>query len=310
MWKASLLCKSLYRDLDEAYQECCVHSVFDHAVNLILSGEMVTLLSSGRFLYPYSFILREPSVLDKALFRPQMRAYISRHGFKVPDASIMVGFDGAELLDLSILSNGPYIIPEYLDMRLEYLISFLAKSKPGGICSLATDAEPNLYAEAVRPHIFRLLRAFFEGDDESAERISACMAGYGLGLTPSSDDFLAGFLAAYAVMSAVIMKNTGNTLEVIRRAGYAAASRTVDISAAFLRQIGKGMASVAVLELLRAFFSNAPYDVLFSSVKRVMSIGATSGSDMLTGIVICIRYFLKYENKEEYNHEPGSYAKH
>jgi hypothetical protein len=272
---------------------CEVYSVFNRAVNFLLGGRLITLLSARRFLYPYSFMLREQVDFRSISFSPKMTAEINKSGLVVPEAGIKIDFTETRLLDLSIYSNGRYFVPGDLKHRLELLTLYLAdNSKPGGICGLATGKESTQYSQCIKPYIPVLACALAEGDTELAGKMSAEIAGYGVGLTPSSDDFLAGFLAAYTVISIIRGKDAGQTLTITRKAGYSAAARTTDISAEFLRQSGNGMASWAVIKLLKALFSETSYNLLLSGAYQVVSIGATSGSDILTGIVLCIKHFL------------------
>ncbi len=293
VWKASKLCRFLYLDIDEITCKCEVHTVFNKAVNFSLNGRLITLLSAGRFLNPYSFILREPLAFNTLGFSPRITAKLNKNGIRIPDIGVEIDFTEAELSDLSIYSNGPYLVPRDMGYRLELLTLYLAdNSRPGGICSLVTNKEPKQYSERIKPYIPVLTNALVEGNTELAEKMSAKIAGYGVGLTPSSDDFLAGFLSAYTVISIIAKKDIERTLTITQRVGYAAAAHTMDISAEFLRQSGNAMASWAVLKLLNALFSETSYSLLLSRANQVMSFGATSGSDILTGIVLCTKYVL------------------
>jgi len=298
IWRVSGLCRFLYSNLNDTILECEVHSVFNKAANFSLNGEIITLLSAGRMLQPNSFVLSEALDFEDSGLSPKMVAGLNRNGLTVPEAGIKIDFTEARLIDLSIFSNGPYTIPEDIEQRVKLLVLYLAdNSKTNSICSLATNREPNQYSKAVQPYIPELTHAFAVYNTELAEKISAKIAGCGVGLTPSSDDFLTGFLTAYAVISIIKKRDLDETLAITRKAGYAAAAQTTDISAQFLKQSGNGMVSLAVLKLFKTLFSEASHDSLLSTAYHVMSFGATSGADILTGILYCVKCILLNSNK-------------
>ena len=298
VWRVSDFCRFLYSNLNETTLECRVHSVFNKAVNFSFNGEIITLLSTGRMLQPNSFILNEVLNFEDLELSANMVAGLNRNGLTVYDAGIRIDYAEARLTDLSIFINGPYIIPEDMEHRVKLLTLYLAdNSKPNSICSLVTNREPNKYSKAIEPYIPELAYAFAVYNIELAEKISAKIAGCGVGLTPSSDDFLTGFLSAYAVISFVKERDSEKILAISRKAGYAAAARTTEISAQFLRQSGNVMTSQAVLKLLKALFSESYYDSLLSMACQIMSFGATSGADILTGILYCVKHFLSAEQE-------------
>ena len=105
------------------------------------------------------------------------------------------------------------------------------------------------------------------------------LAGLGIGLTPSGDDFIMGaILAAWIIHPAdVVAILAAEVTEV-------AAALTTSLSGAWLRSAGKGEAGILWHRFFDALLSVEP-TVLQESMDKILSIGETSGADALFGFV-------------------------
>ena len=101
------------------------------------------------------------------------------------------------------------------------------------------------------------------------------LAGGGPGLTPSSDDFLCGYIVAWP--ENYPWEGFAETVT------GAAASRTNDVSGSLLKHAGEGMFSEDVLGLLEGF-ANCDAEQIRTALKRVACFGSSSGCDFLTGM--------------------------
>ena len=109
------------------------------------------------------------------------------------------------------------------------------------------------------------------------------IAGCGIGLTPSADDFLCGVMAS-VLASAIARGEQNEWLPLTAAMAERAAPRTNLISAAFLRQAAAGQLSSDVLTLIRTLYSSVLSLRLPSAAMNVIAFGETSGTDILTGI--------------------------
>jgi hypothetical protein len=130
-----------------------------------------------------------------------------------------------------------------------------------------------------------IVSAVVSGDPDGARCHAAELAGYGPGLTPSGDDFLAGvMLALWAMRNPQRRSLCDAILE-------AAHGRTTQLSVAFLEAAHRGEADQRWQTLLHALAQDS--ETAASSISRqVTSIGmfgATSGLDMLAGFVDAAR---------------------
>ena len=122
------------------------------------------------------------------------------------------------------------------------------------------------------------------GDPKDIAGVMAEAVGLGRGLTPSGDDFLVGFLGAAAYFT------YGSDMRDLAFAREVAASlhigkrRTTLPSLFMLRGALSGFLPEPLKVLLRAVGAGDPERVR-KSVLQLMLLGATSGQDMLAGVI-------------------------
>jgi hypothetical protein len=119
--------------------------------------------------------------------------------------------------------------------------------------------------------------ALVKADLPNAKTLASQFAGLGIGLTPSSDDFILGALHA-----AWIIHPPDVAQSLAREVANIAAPLTTSLSGAWLRAAARGESGILWHEFFDAAISSDD-DRINGAVNRIQSIGATSGSDALTG---------------------------
>ena len=204
------------------------------------------------------------------------------------DTAVITGIVAAKRIDLSIRGQKEPGALCCLQQNVQLLQSVLSASNSEGLGCLVTPMARNVYADFLLPRLMRMFAAVESGDAARACTAAAKVAGCGIGLTPSSDDLLCGyFLALHMLWQNGALPDHGH---VISKMAQHAEKKTNRISAAFLKSSAEGLASYDVLQLLRALFSEAPQQEVRIAAERVLSFGASSGGDILTGIVLAITY--------------------
>jgi len=128
------------------------------------------------------------------------------------------------------------------------------------------------------PAVTSLLQALSHPDPSAVRRAAAQLAGWGPGLTPSGDDFLAG------VMLGLWLRRGTDAAAACAQIYAAAAPRTTRLSRAFLRAARDGLADERWHILLRALTMDDVVE-LERAARAVLSFGATSGLDMVSGFL-------------------------
>jgi len=112
------------------------------------------------------------------------------------------------------------------------------------------------------------------------------LAGCGLGLTPSGDDFIAGVFIGLNVVQLL----TGQSRRTLAKRLFAAAEGDNLLSNSFLALAHSGR----VTEHMQAFVSalaGSPSAELALQTRRIMTAGETSGADLLTGFVMTVKRY-------------------
>ena len=270
-----------------------VLSAFSHAVNLDTPAGLVSVLTRARCLQPMGCVVEPAGSFGQGAFAPGMRARLTGRELRIGDAEIALA--GATPTDLSVRGalcpDGAAAAVEPQKhrptLRPAPLLTVLASGRgEDGLSALVTRCKSNVYADFLAPRLPRLFAAVAAGDAAEAGEAAARIAGCGVGLTPSSDDLLTGYMAMLHALSAIGV--LGEIAPITHAIAARAAQKTNRISGAFLLQSGAGYVSEDVLRLLQLLCSDSDAQQIERAAARVAAFGSTSGSDMLTGIVLAI----------------------
>jgi hypothetical protein len=265
-----------------------VHSVFDHAVNLEFGFRgLIGLIAQDKALTPYAVLVRTSAPFPQTGVRTSMAAYLGEGMLIIPDAQIEIDLSSAPPSELSLdaieLRYGTEAEETLSALILEALKSADAEMS---LAPLISGGDGNHYTRFLAPRLERLTYAVSLGAWEEAALAAADCAGCGMGLTPSSDDLLAGYFSALHLLFRA--KNRIEAKALIPRMAHAAAERTNRISGTFLLHSGMALANAAICDLFRAMFTFMDKASANRAIERTLAIGSTSGADMLAGIVLAL----------------------
>ena len=115
------------------------------------------------------------------------------------------------------------------------------------------------------------------GSPDSAAAAIGLLIGTGPGLTPSGDDFLAGYLASAIARRA-------EAFAALAREVEAGSKATNELSASLLRQASRGHFSPALIDLAEALAGNSISPAV-TALRRLCAHGHSSGADMASGFL-------------------------
>ncbi|MDD3401136.1 MAG: DUF2877 domain-containing protein [Eubacteriales bacterium] len=266
-----------------------VLSVFSKAVNIQTEFGIVSLLTNTDCLHPFSCIVGAIRPFNQMNIHTDDEVLIENEAIKFPKADLAIDVSLALDMELSLDVMVNLFIPIDLNIRLRQLQRVIESfAEADDMSPMVLNTKSNPYCDLVRPRLERLNERLKEGTVEECCQAAASISGCGIGLTPSSDDLLSGFFAAYAALSQALGRNRAKVIDLTRRMAFAAAQHTTDLSGAFLLQSGEGLVSEDVFQLLRCIFSDISYPTLVAYATQVATYGSTSGTDTLTGIYLAI----------------------
>jgi hypothetical protein len=121
-------------------------------------------------------------------------------------------------------------------------------------------------------------------DIEAAEHETIRLIGWGEGLTPAGDDFLVGLMSGLGALADASPVRR-DFLKHLSGAIVAQLVRTTPIAAHYLRLGAQGHFAANVHRLRSALLSANDVAVVRQCVDDALTLGATSGSDLVTGMV-------------------------
>jgi hypothetical protein len=286
--KAIDICKELREVLLINNEVFKVHSVFENAVNIVCNNILFTLLSDMRCLYPMSCRVSDYFTFTKSGIREGMEVIASSNSIVIENADLFINLKDALECDLSFGKHTGLFVPKDLSLKIEFLKRMIwEKGCEYDLSTLVTGKYKNPYSDLVIKKLPGLNEAIKKKDIRAGEYAEG-IAGCGIGLTPSSDDMLMGYMSACLADTKAKGYDCEEIYKITFAMGRKAAERTNTISGAFLKYCGMGLLSQDMTGLLCRIYSDADIEILEKSAEDILSFGSTSGTDMLTGVVLAI----------------------
>ena len=253
-----------------------VIATFERSCYLDLNGHIVALVAPELLNGPLNVVLAHLPSKAMSGVSTTHRVRLSPGSVEIEDV-LMVDLSRAEVWNAQL----PPLIRvdrNALQARLDVIKTVLddapaeslahAASRP----ARASEGMDALYSALRHPDAATLAHA--------ADRL----VGFGLGLTPSGDDVLAGMLIALHLV------RPAPAIAVSDIVKEAARGRTTRISIAYLEAASQGNAGEAWHTLARTL--EGTHDGMRTAARRIMAFGETSGADMLTGFVLAAEALL------------------
>lgn len=270
-----------------------VHSVFRRAANLRLDvGDMLSLSAPEVALAPNGVAIELPVdvTMGAVGIQPGQSATLSPVWLRISGMDVEVTFAGATPWEPRPRAFG--VAPSALARRaLGARGVVIAEGATGSLLPLlrALDsdggAERRDFALAARRFAWLLCDAAARYDAGAVQHASSRLAGLGPGLTPSGDDFLAGFAAAWTLTAEALglpPYESARVLNGILAGGLAGAS---ELGAQWLTHGVRGEVAEPMGRFFTALLAAEP-GPLAPGVRGVLALGATSGTDWLVGALL------------------------
>lgn len=113
----------------------------------------------------------------------------------------------------------------------------------------------------------------------------------GPGLTPSGDDFLAGFICAGVVLGKDFPLSAGRSEGLARLVLKEAWTRSPCVGVSMIEDASEGLMSEPVRSLMESILFSADAAEVERNARKLVSLGASSGVDLLNGLVCGAWFF-------------------
>ncbi|MGI6684129.1 MAG: DUF2877 domain-containing protein [Bacillota bacterium] len=266
-----------------------IHSVFEQVINIVLPNQrLLTLATKNVSKLPGGINLDWEENFKSLPLEMGDTVYLTKGSLVISDL-LYVDFTNTVKWLSSPFSVAESADLEEISFNYEELRTLLKnEANLDGLAGLWVNKSNNLIKHFLFP-----LSEWCEGiRDKNHEKLylgMEKMIGLGPGLTPSGDDFLLGGLAVlnywpdHRLKMNLIQKKTQQIAD----------EKTTDISREYLYQASEGHYSWE-LNCLLFFLVNkkSSKEMLRNQVRKVIEIGCTSGSDILTGVGMTLKAIL------------------
>lgn len=315
------ICQNLKNDLNDTVKSGEIHSVFDTSFNIILeNGRLITVAHASRPINHYSIIVPYNQSFKQIGLRQGQKVNFFPERLEIRDIDLCVRFQSAALWDSAPKLSFVPSSREQLQIKSEALTLFLTEeghrsgiypllqcllSEWPGLSPLFAVPIPftqnesvivdqflhfirlytNVYGALFSPEIPKRTDFSLKDDVLTDIHLAASpIIGFGLGLTPHMDDFLAG-LMTISVYGSIYAKCSLDEILLLNQAIIRdCEQRTTKVSHEMLLYSAEGRCNKALRDVLENIFKNENSPSLRYYLRRVNELGASSGTDTLLGV--------------------------
>ncbi len=264
-----------------------IHSAYRRTINLRFAADQLVSLHGGRGLVaPFGIALGRR--FDSPAFEriaPGLRAAVADGLVRIPEAGLEVALTEAAVWEPR--ARPASLTPAAASRHAEILTAILLQHEsPDGLAALVDGSDATPLLRRARPSAVRLAEGLAQRGGALLLAGAEPLLGLGPGLTPSGDDFLAGFLgtAVVALPDAVrLLHEVGAQLLSL------AETKTTLLSRAFLAHALTGALAPPIDALAAAILEGAGRESVARAAQAAAALGHTSGMDMLAGMVFALR---------------------
>ena len=149
----------------------------------------------------------------------------------------------------------------------------------------------DIFAQAAYTGIRKLYQAIELNSEEMIESALSKLIGLGRGLTPSMDDFLCGMLFVFHYCKNNLSYKLNFLAGLSSNAKKLALCNTNTYSAAYISAASEG----EDFSLMRSCLESVAEKSFYDNVNSLLSVGSSSGADMLSGMCFAAKYILKQQ---------------
>ncbi|WP_026477881.1 DUF2877 domain-containing protein [Alkaliphilus transvaalensis] len=292
------ICSHLKRDIETGnIRRGQIHSIFSRACNIISHDRLVTLLKEDKPMAPYCIKVK-PYSQNFYDFNPLIiyggsSVNFSLKGLRLQSqvASFTHNID-FDLHNLNMWKPQPIfdfkkdkLENVYKKMEISYHYLY-HKGNLEGMGALFFNLDLNQAQQFISKRLITFIECAKKMDKIHISKATSSIIGFGLGLTPSTDDFITGLMIANVYFADYFNKDKRDILSFNEEMIKAVAGKTTLVSENQLRDAARGEVNQTVRNYIINLLSVVDDQGFYSGLEDLVRIGNTSGSDLLCGILI------------------------
>jgi hypothetical protein len=284
-----------------------IHSVFSGAANLLFGGQLLTLHAREMPCAPNGLVLplraRRGPLAD---LQVGMVTIIERGMISMPAPGLRLSTQNSRSWNPRPQLASASCSPEHLARNVDYLASLVTtKADANGLAGLANlrigasvpiPPGQTLLLQTAWPATEQMLAGISRRQMQLVYQAAGTLLGLGPGLTPSGDDLLVGLMAAIILLSEPL----GLRAEFYQRLSAElltiARGRTNKLSMTWMEYARRGEVAEHLGRLFHTLILDDLHDLEDATI-QVLNTGATSGGDVLAGVILGSRCLIEQSKK-------------
>jgi hypothetical protein len=275
-----------------------VHSVFPHAVNLLIREDELITIANLDDITPMGLAV-ECGASFAEFFKAGDKVVLDSDRFTSASGNFSVNLLGAEVWQTRSTTDLDALPAEKVAQNRLKLISWLGKQPVQGLLPLlprlthqsmvSNLINDNIYSRYVADDLEAFTTAINTSDWRKALNLADRLIGFGMGSTPACDDFLAAYLVVFNVAESLHPTHYPWIWEFSQTIASKAKQRSTLISANMLWFAADGKSSKSHQQLIQTCLFNNNGQ-LEHSAHQVLQHGATSGGDFMLGLICALEW--------------------
>ncbi|KNF09619.1 protein of unknown function DUF2877 [Gottschalkia purinilytica] len=305
--QATYICSQLKDKIEEkGTLNGYISSVYRGIFTVVTEDEdLIYFLGSHKYIAPMSIVINDVSNFQDLNLLYNTKVTFTNKEIVLESAGLSIDLDGAEVwnprpLLLSSESSERTIMNNLLILE-EGIFNY---GKHEGIAPLMFSIgdyidefkslsnikiHNNLYSSFIFNKVMDFLSKIVINDINNISMDTKEIIGFGPGMTPSSDDFLCGFMTTLVYMGIHYNLNMSRIYNLNREIIRDMEFDIEQISHSMLMHSSNGMTQEIIKKIIKDIIYSEDKEELLESIKDVVGFGDISGTDILCGIYIGFR---------------------
>jgi len=304
---ATDISKELYKVIQDKEVRGQIHSVFDNSFNVLdENSKLISFLGPNKPMAPYSIRIKEKiSFLDLGLEKGQQLTFF-KDFVSIGSTDIVIHYNKALLWDSSpILFQDKRLARDSIEnvfTKLSLMAEFiLNEGKKEGIFPLLKTLKDKIKyidklfddtitlskkEDFIKDRFLSFMDSYISEDVEKLPQSASKVVGYGIGLTPSMDDFLSGIMASRIYLSSYLNLDLKKAYEINEAIIKNINNKTTLVSQEMMKCSSRGEVNEDFRSLIISLLANRGIDDFYKYLEKVSDFGETSGTDIICGVYI------------------------
>ncbi|SKC42508.1 DUF2877 domain-containing protein [Maledivibacter halophilus] len=313
--KAIKMCQKVKEELnDKTIIEGYVHSVFNRACNIITEEDnLISVLSRDRPIYPFSIVIKGQENFLELGINHGTEVVINNKRILFKDLNLAIDLTEARIWSGRSSAKETPVSEDDIVEKLGFIEDYLCNfGNSEGVAPLIfnlgsyieefkpfkeLDLKMNFYCLFILEKFVNFINSVKKGDMREISESAKQIIGFGPGLTPSTDDLICGFMLTLIYLSNYYGLKVEKAMKINRSIIDDIGDRTTKVSHKMLEFASQGESSEDINTLLNAIFYEPINESFNKRVVNVLSLGETSGTDLLCGIYFCCKIMMNIDNR-------------